>query len=71
MRARFIQWDGHFLRLSHLARLYGLAPGTFYGRLQRFGETATGINRALCTGIMRRDAIGRLGASHSPWRHPG
>jgi len=66
----FIRYDNRNWRLTELARRYHLAPGTLSGRLSRFGETATGITRALATGIMSREQAGRIGASRSPWRYP-
>lgn len=69
MRPRFIQWEGKAWTLTSLSRQHGIATGTLYCRLQRFGETASGISRALSTGIMSKEAIGRLSASNSPWRY--
>ncbi|MCB1771956.1 MAG: hypothetical protein KDJ31_19990 [Candidatus Competibacteraceae bacterium] len=66
---RFIRYDNHEWRLSQLARRYHLAPGTLSRRLDRFGETATGIARALATGILTREQSGRRGALKSPWRY--
>ncbi len=68
---RFIHYDGRDWQLTHLARAYQLAPTTLYRRLERFGESASGIHRALATGIVSREAAGRLGASRSPWRYQG
>lgn len=67
-KSRFINYDGQDWRLSDLASAYRISPATLYRRLERFGETTTGITRALCTGIMSREAAGRRGASRSPWR---
>lgn len=67
---RFIRYDNRDWRLSELARRYHLAPGTLSGRIARFGETATGISRALATGVMSRAQAGQRGASRSPWRYP-
>ena len=69
MSPRFILYNERRYRLSDLARQYGLARGTLYRRLERFGETPTGIARALTTGILTREAAGRRGAMHSPWRY--
>lgn len=68
--ARFVEYDSRTWRLSELARAYHIPRGTLRGRLERFGETATGISRALATGIMTREQAGRIGASRSPWRYP-
>ncbi len=68
---RFIHYDDRDWGLTELARAYQLAPTTLYRRLERFGESASGISRALTTGIMSREAAGRLGASRSPWRYQG
>jgi hypothetical protein len=67
---RFIRYDNRDWRLTELARRHHLAPGTLHNRLNRFGETATGIARALATGIMTRSQAGQRGASRSPWRYP-
>ena len=68
---RFIHYDDRDWRLTELAQAYQLAPTTLYHRLERFGDSASGIARALTTGIMSREASGRLGASRSPWRYQG
>lgn len=68
---RFIHYDDRDWGLTELARVYQLAPTTLYRRLERFGESASGIHRALTTGIVSREAAGRLGASRSPWRYQG
>ncbi|MCU0806374.1 MAG: hypothetical protein MUC53_00020 [Candidatus Contendobacter sp.] len=68
---RFIHYDDRDWRLTELARAYQLAPTTLYRRLERFGESASGIVRALTTGIISREAAGRLGAARSPWRYQG
>lgn len=68
---RFIQWENRDWSLSDLARRYRLPTGTLSKRLSRFGETATGIQRALTTGIMTASQSGRIGAMRSSWRHPG
>jgi hypothetical protein len=67
---RFIHYNDRDWRLTELARRYHLPPGTLSNRLDRFGETATGIARALATGIMTREQAGQRGASRSPWRYP-
>jgi len=69
--ARWIEFDGGRWRVAQLARAYALSPATLSHRLERFGETATGIQRALTTGIMTRSQAGRAGATRSPWRYPG
>lgn len=66
---RFIIYEDRRWRITELARQYRLAPGTLSGRLARFGESATGIHRALATGIMTCRQSGQLGASRSPWRY--
>lgn len=68
---RFITYDDRIWRLSELARANHLAPGTLWKRLERFGETSSGIRRALTTGIMTREAAGKRGAERSPWRYSG
>ena len=68
---RFIEYQGSRWRLTALARSHHLDPATLWRRLERFGETPTGIQRALATGIMTRSAAGRRGAERSPWRYPG
>jgi len=68
--ARWITTPSGPMRLSALAYCYGLAPSTLSHRLDRFGETSTGLARALATGIMSREQAGRIGAARSPWR-PG
>jgi hypothetical protein len=68
---RFITWQDRDWSLSDLARRYRLPTGTLSKRLGRFGETATGIHRALTTGIMTHSQAGRIGAKRSSWRHPG
>lgn len=66
--ARFIDYQGKQWRVSHLARAYGLAPRTLDHRIERFGETSTGIARALATGLMSCAMAGRIGATRSAWR---
>lgn len=68
---RFIHYDDRDWRLTELAQAYQLAPATLWRRLERFGETSSGIVRALTTGIMSREQAGKLGASRSPWRYQG
>lgn len=68
--ARWIEFEGTRWRMVDLARAYCISPGTLGHRLDRFGETATGIRRALATGIATRSQAGKIGAAHSPWRHP-
>lgn len=67
---RFILYDNRPWRISELARHHHLAVGTLSGRLARFGESATGLQRALATGIMSRRQAGQIGASRSCWRYP-
>ena len=67
-RKRFIEWDGRPWLLSDLARAAGLAPGTLSARLERFGEGASGIRRALCTGVQTAAQAGQRGAQASSWR---
>ena len=67
---RFIEYENRPWRITELARAHRLPVGTLAGRIRRFGETATGISRALATGVMTREAAGRRGASRSPWRYP-
>ena len=57
--ARFIEYQQHRWRFVDLARSHHINPGTLYHRLERFGETATGIARALATGIMSREQAGK------------
>jgi hypothetical protein len=45
--ARFIEYQQHRWRFIDLARSHHISPGALYHRLERFGETATGIARAL------------------------
>lgn len=68
-RKRFIEFDGKRWRMSELASANHLSCGTLYARIERFGETATGIARALATGIMTRTAAGKRGADRSCWRY--
>ncbi len=68
---RFIHYDDRDWNLTELARAYQLAPTTLYRRIERFGDSASGLARALTTGIVSREAAGRLGASRSPWRYQG
>lgn len=68
---RFIHYDDRDWRLTELAKAYQLAPTTLWRRLERFGESTTGIVRALTTGVMNHEQAGRLGATRSPWRYQG
>jgi hypothetical protein len=68
-RPRFIVYEDRPWRISELARHHQMAVGTLSGRLARFGESTTGIHRALATGIMTARAAGQRGALHSPWRY--
>lgn len=70
-KQRFIEFEGRTWRLGALAQSRGLACGTLAARIERFGETATGIARALATGLMSREAAGKRGADRSSWRYPG
>ena len=62
-KVRWIEWEGHPWRLSHLAATYHLKPQTLAHRLDR----GLPIERALATGICTRDAAGRRGRDTSPW----
>lgn len=66
---RFITTTSGQWGLSELARRHHLAPGTLSKRLNRLGYTATGLQRALATGIMTHSQAGQIGASRSPWRY--
>ena len=66
---RFIHYDDRDWRLSELARAYQLAPATLYRRIERFGDSASGLVLALTTGLVSREAAGRMGAARSPWRY--
>lgn len=66
---RFINYDDRNWRLTELAHAYQLAPTTLWRRLERFGETSSGIVRALTTGIMSRSESGKRGAEKSPWKY--
>jgi len=66
---RFIVYEERRWRITELARHYQMPVGTLSGRLARFSESATGIHRALATGIMIREHAGQRGALHSPWRY--
>jgi len=68
---RFIVWEGREWTISRLARAYHLPTSTLNHRLERFGATPTGIQRALATGIVDCRTAGRIGATRSPWRYPG
>lgn len=70
MPRRFIEYDGREWSLNALARTHNIAPKTLHHRLQRFPATATGVQRALATGIVDCRAAGRIGAQRSPWRYP-
>lgn len=63
--ARFIEYQQHRWRFVDLARSHHINPGTLYHRLERFGETATGIARALATGIMSREQAGKRGKENN------
>ena len=67
---RFIIWDGTVWTIRRLALAYHLAPSTLGHRLDRFGQTTTGIQRALATGLIDCREAGRRGAARSPWRFP-
>lgn len=66
---RFIIYEDRHWRITELARQYRIPVGTLSGRLARFSESATGIQRALATGIMDRRQAGRIGASRSSWNY--
>lgn len=63
--ARFIEYQQHRWRFVDLARSHHISPGALYHRLERFGETATGIARALATGIMSREQAGKRGKENN------
>lgn len=63
--ARFIEYQQHRWRFIDLARSHHINPGTLYNRLERFGETATGIARALATGVMSREQAGKRGKENN------
>jgi hypothetical protein len=67
--ARFITYNARQWRFSELARAHRIPVGTLHARINRFGDTATGIARSLATGILTREAAGRRGAQQSPWRN--
>lgn len=66
---RFIIYEDRHWRITELARQYRIPVGTLSGRLARFSESATGIQRALATGIMTRQQARQRGALRSPWRY--
>ena len=70
MPRRFIEYDNREWTVNALARAHGLNHSTLYNRLARFPATATGIQRALATGLVDHRTAGRIGAQRSPWRHP-
>lgn len=65
---RIVEYLGQSRRVVDLARDYQLNPSTLHRRLDRFGETATGIHRALATGLLNCIQSGQRGARISPWR---
>ena len=67
-RARFVEYDQRQWSLSELARAGGLPVSTLAHRIERYGATATGIQRALATGTLSARQAGRLGALRSPWK---
>jgi hypothetical protein len=69
--ARWVQWEGELWTIRRLADANRIAPATLANRLNRFGETITGIQRALATGILDKHQSGIRGALRSPWRYPG
>ena len=68
-KTRFVYYEDRPWRITELARTYHLSVGTLAGRLNRFGESSTGIARALATGQMTPRQCGLIGASRSPWRY--
>ena len=70
MPRRFVDYEEHRWTIPALAREHHLASSTLYHRLERFPATATGVYRALATGVMECRAAGRRGALKSPWRFP-
>jgi hypothetical protein len=67
--ARFISWEGQVWTLRRLASAYHLPVSTLNHRITRFGESATGIARALATGLLDCRQAGQIGASRSPWNY--
>lgn len=67
--ARFITWEGQTWTLRRLASAYRLPVSTLNHRIERFGESATGLARALATGILDCRQAGRIGAQRSPWNY--
>jgi len=63
---RFIVWEGREWTLNQLARTYHLPTSTLNHRLERFGATPTGIQRALATGLIDCRRAGLIGKSRSP-----
>jgi len=53
--------------LTALAATHQIARRTLEHRIKRFGATATGVQRALCTGIKDHAARGRIGKPNNPW----
>ena len=68
MPPRWIEYEARQWTVTALAREYHLSPSTFRHRVDRFGTTASGLHRALCTGVLDCRAAGRIGALRSPWK---
>lgn len=68
-KTRFVYYEDRPWRITELARTYHLSVGTLAGRLNRFGESSTGIARALATGRLTPRQCGLMGAARSPWRY--
>lgn len=56
-KARWIEWDGDWWRLSDLARMHELKPQTLASRIDR----GLPVSRALATGICDCAESGRRG----------
>ncbi len=67
-RRHFVEFNGRSCTITELAKTYSIKIGTLSNRLQRFGETTTGIMRALTTGVQSRSEAGKRGAETSYWR---
>lgn len=68
-KARFISWANDTWTLSRLAKAYHLPTSTLNHRLERIGETSTGIARALATGVIDCRKAGSIGAKKSYWSY--
>lgn len=68
-KPRFITWNGQIWTLRRLASAYHLPVSTLNHRIDRFGDSATGLARALATGILDCRQAGRIGAQRSHWSY--